>query len=173
MTKRIRILAALACALLLALGPGAAALADTQGTQTLSTTVPDPTAPSWTLNIPADVAIAYRATDTSIGWVAVSDVQNVGIGKRVICEISYTDFASGAGTISLGVAYDLYADGILSPPGHLSADGASFVLYNGAQPDRTFRAEVFALVDAADWAAAAPGVYTATVTYTSELLAKD
>ena len=132
----------------------------------------DPPAPSWNLNIPADTAVPYGATDTSIGWVTVSDVENAD-SYVITCKISHTDFASGADTIPLEVVIDWHIGGVFDPMyAHLST-GSDFALYDVTVPDRASKAEVFALVDAADWAAAAPGVYTATVTYTSELLAKD
>ncbi|RVU98713.1 hypothetical protein EII22_02610, partial [Coriobacteriales bacterium OH1046] len=63
-----------ALALLAACCLSTAALADTQGTQTVTTSVPE-NPPSWTLNIPADTAVPYGDPDTSIGWVTVSDVE--------------------------------------------------------------------------------------------------
>ena len=166
MTKKIRPWAAMACALLLALGVSTAALADTQGTQTLSTTVPDPAAPSWTLNIPANVFIPYEATETPIGTVTVSDVENIPADESILCHIAYTDFASGADTIPLGVAIDWYQDGTCVED-HMPAGTSWFELYDVTVPDRAYKAEVFALVNPADWAAAAPGNYGATVTYES------
>jgi len=157
-------------ALLAACCLSTAALAGTQGTQTLSTTVPDPTAPSWTLNIPADTAVPYGDPDTSIGWVTVSDVQNVG-DYFIACKISHADFASGADAIPLKLVLDRYEGGSLVAV-HVSTDithSAPLILYFGSRPDTACSAEIFALVDDADWAAAAPGSYTATVTYTSEL----
>ncbi len=157
-------------ALLAACCLSTAALAGTQGTQTLSTTVPDPTAPSWTLNIPADTAVPYGDPDTSIGWVTVSDVQNVAADELIVCSADSTDFASGAGTIPLKLLGDRYEGGIrYTQHGTVSA-GAPFELYDGTAPDKAFSAEIFALVDPADWAAAAPGSYTATVTYQSWLV---
>jgi len=157
----------MACALLLALGVGTAALADTQGTQTLFTGVPE-NPPSWTLNIPADTAVPYRATETPIGDVTVSDVQNVEDGYLIGCSVSNTDFASGADIIPLTLEGDFYADGILYETKPIS-DGTPFELYAGHEPSRVYSTKVIALVEAGEWDAAAPGVYTATVTYTSRL----
>ena len=128
----------------------------------------DPPAPSWNLNIPADTAVPYGATDTSIGWVTVSDVENIPADSYFIaCKISHTDFASGADTIPLEVVIDWHIGGVLDPMhAHLST-GSDFALYDGLEPDMAYKAEVFALVNPADWAAAAPGSYTATVTYES------
>lgn len=155
-------------ALLAACCLSTAALAGTQGTQTLSTTVPDPTAPSWTLNIPADTAVPYRATETPIGDVTVSDVQNVEDGYLIGCSVSNTDFASGADIIPLTLEGDFYADGILYETKPIS-DGTPFELYAGHEPSRVYSTKVIALVEAGEWDAAVPGVYTATVTYTSRL----
>lgn len=126
----------------------------------------DPSTPSWTLNIPADVAIPYGDPETSIGWVTVSDVENVEVGY-IACKISNTRLVGAADTIPLGVAIDWYQDGACMAD-HMPA-GASFALYDGIGPDATYSAKVFALVDAADWAAAAPGYYEAAVTYESYL----
>ena len=153
-------------ALLAACCLSTAALAGTQGTQTLSTTVPDPAAPSWTLNIPADMTIPYEATETPIGTVTVSDVENIPADESILCHIAYTDFASGADTIPLGVAIDWYQDGACMAD-HMPAGTSWFELYDVTVPDRAYKAEVFALVDPADWAAAAPGYYEAAVTYES------
>ncbi len=155
MTKRIRILAALACALLAACCLSTAALAD------------DPSAPSWNLNIPADVAIAYRATDSHIGDLTVSDVENVGAGYYIACMISNSNLTSGTDTIPLGVALDWYQDGTCVSD-HMPA-GTVFALYSSVVPDMEIRGEIFTLVDDAAWDAAAPGEYEATVTYHSWL----
>ena len=172
MTKKSKVWAALACTLLLALGMGTAALADTQGTQRVTTSVPDPeppAAPSWTLHIPADTAIPYGATETPVGTVTVSDVENVPAGKAITCNISNTNLESGLLAIPLGVVFDRYVDDVLIDD-HKPVSVGAPALYDGAQPDRTFRADLFALVGPADWAAAAPGYYEAAVTYTSGLV---
>jgi len=157
-------------ALLAACCLSTAALAGTQGTQTLSTTVPDPTAPSWTLNIPADTAVPYGDPDTSIGWVTVSGVQNV-VDEFIVCEAFTTDFKSGTNTIPLKLLGDLYSGGVCYEQHiRVSTPGNPFELYDGTAPDKALSAEIFALVDPADWAAAAPGSYTATVTYQSWLV---
>ena len=175
MTKKSKVWAALACTLLLALGMGTAALADTQGTQTVTTSVPEqpPAAPSWMLNIPANVFIPYGETESSIGVVTVSDVENVPDNRGIFLYASSTEFESASDAIDLTLVVDHFEDDTKVRDHEEPRLDRPLDLYRGDDPGAKLRSEFLVLVDSDEWDAAAPGEYEATVTYTSELLAKD
>lgn len=129
------------------------------GSTTLTVNVPNKQ--FYTLNIPADQTITYGKTETNIGKVTVSDVDTTVSGVDVDCR--WTNFTDGLNSIPLTIVFDSYLDG-----GRVN-NHANPVLY----AEYIYRAtnerycEYFAQVSASDWAAAVPGDYTATLTWTS------
>ena len=128
------------------------------GSTTLSLTVPNKTL--YTLNIPADQTIAYGATETNIGKVTASDVDTTVNYVRVNC--SWTNFTDGSNSIPLTIVFDLYDNGA-RVHNHVDPAMYSELIYG---PYDNY-CEYFAQVSASDWAAAVPGDYTATLTWTS------
>ena len=137
------------------------ALAATGGTTKLTATVPD-TASSWNLVVPADKTIPYNQTSTYVGSIKATDLKNM-TGKTIYVGLSYTPLENGAETIPLQITYNVSGQG--SAP--WTADKKPYVYSNDGSSQTIPMFQVYALVTAADWAAAQPGTYTATLTFTS------
>lgn len=168
-------------ALVLVLSLGTMAFAD--GTTTLSTTVPPAT---YTLNIPADQEIAFGATSTNIGSVSVTDGAGFAAGKNLKVTISYGTFTSetASGQIPFSLRFtssesNPYVTG--SPEVTVvSGDSITFEGLTSGKTQEYFRAEkssfaynmnmLYVDIKSADWGKALGGDYTATITFTSEVV---
>ena len=146
------------------------AFADTGGDQTITLTVPEEQGPSWTLNIPADMTVAYRATSTALTMPTITNVSNLPDNEWIHAYFVYTgNFSSGSNTIPFTLTAP--DSGTCSNNGV----GRTYVGYykneNGyyynAYPD----SEPITLDITEDaWNAAVPGTYEATITYGSHLV---
>lgn len=159
-------------------------MAFADGTTTLTTTVP---AATYTLNIPADQTIAFGATSTEIGNVTVSNSAGFAEGKNIKVTFVYDSFkcedtttvipfsiypglsagvsASGDWTISSGkcITFRGTSDGTATERGGIK-------LSNGNYVDVVV---INVLIDSANWGKALGGDYTATITFTSEVVAEE
>lgn len=140
---------------------------------TLSTTVP---AASYTLNIPADQEIEFGAIETDIGNITVTNSNGFAWGKNLKVTLSWEDFKSDgvASTIPFhinanytdeqsaalqsgdNIIFEGYSDGSVSDP--RSADGNKVI--------KNFDV----VISSFDWGKALAGDYTATITYTAEVV---
>lgn len=128
----------------------ALAAVEKTGTTKLTVVVPEP---DYTMVIPADMTLEYGNTEAQkIGDISVSNV--VGITHRyVMCHISVTDLTSAVGTIpvkytvsglEVDESFDEFEVFDYTIPGLVSHPLYAKVTY---------------------WDSAAPGTYTATITY--------
>ena len=136
------------------------------GSTKLTTTVPEP---SYILHIPADQAITYGDTETNIGKATVS---NVGSNIKIInVKPSWTNFTDGSGhSIPLTLVFDFYMDGVRSL-NHAQTSAFANTLYSAGKTSNIY-CEYFVQVAENDWKAAAPGNYSATITWTSSYTLK-
>lgn len=150
-----------------------------ESTTTLTTSVPVAT---YTLNIPADQNISYGATITRIGRPSVTESQYFAKGKDLKVTITYTEFTSEdvATTIpfTLECPYgpqEYYTKVINSgssitfkgnQTGHLD----EFAYASSPQGQESFLGDMKLIVDSADWGKALAGEYTATITFTAEVV---
>jgi len=142
-----------------------------ENTTTLTTTVP---AATYTLNIPADQKIEFGTTSANLGELTVTNANGFATGKNLAVTITYTDFTC--------------ADVSTTVPFHLFAKNASRTIYSGetavfnGKADGTLETEFHVLSNSKDselifqasssnWSKALAGEYTATITFTAEVVA--
>lgn len=141
----------LALVILSSLTLTALAAGEKSGSTTISVTVPNPL-DAYTIKIPANKELVYGDTSEQvIGMVSVSDV-NVPTGKRIVCDIITENLKNGSATIP--VTYQYNGAPMMTLTMH---DESSTYDDNGGY--------LYAKVSSDAWAAAAPGTYTATITF--------
>ena len=151
-------------------------------TTTLTTTVP---AATYTLNIPADQRIPFGATKTNIGAISVTNASGFAVGKNLKVTIAYDAFTCDGVATTIPYTVNLYGidyqnDSKVTQQEQLS--GSSFVFLgqsNGKVKEYTqtvsgtyiyeFK-ETEILIDSEDWGKALAGEYTATITFTAEVV---
>ena len=156
-----------------------ATIVSAESTTTLTTTVP---AATYTLNIPADQEIPFGATTTDIGTITVTNETGFAEGKNLKVTINYSDFVcEGVSTsipFSLGVYYredagDGWTTGSISNDGSLIFEGVRSGKLTAPKPGNTEYTfdGFFVAVNSTDWGKALAGDYTATITFTAEVVA--
>lgn len=160
-------------------------------TTTLTTTVP---AATYTLNIPADQEIEFGALQTDIGTLTITDGAGFANGKNVQVTVTYTAFKSDA--VSTTIPFSMWkateeqenADKNSLPSGsiltfHGKYDGTisefareSFryndSLYGPLHEDLTVD-KLYIQISSNDWGKALAGEYTATITFTCEVVVEE
>ena len=157
-----------------------ATVASAASTTTLTTTVP---AASYTLNIPADQKIDFGATQTSIGELSVTNASGFATGKNLNVTITYDAFKceNTTTTIPFDVSVcraDFPSSGISVTSGESvtflgQSDGSvgKYVIYQDGVAG--YRAEsVIIGMSSDDWGKALAGDYSATITFTAEVVAE-
>lgn len=164
----------LVCALLVFAMP--CALADS--TTTLTTTVP--ASATYTLNIPADQAIAYGATRTDIGALTVSNSSGFASGKNLEVTIAYGDFTSE--DVDTTIPMSLYGATSETSTGYELTSGHSLVFigssngkvltlpyYNSNNTESSIK-NLYVSIDSTDWGKALGGDYTNTITFSAKVV---
>ena len=143
-------------------------------TTVLTTTVPDAT---YIMHIPADQEIKFGATSTNIGNVTITDAENFASGKNVEVTVTYDAFR--ADSISTIIPFTLkYENGHINSPFD-KASGESFVFSgkaDGTVNEKAGSNSVTALlvaVSSQDWGKALGGNYTATITFSAEVVVEE
>jgi len=162
-----------------------ATVASAANTTVLTTTVP---AATYTLNIPADQEISFGATKTNIGAISVTDAAGFAVGKNLKVTIAYDAFTCDGVTTTIPYTVNLYGvdyqnSSKVTQQEQLS--GSSFVFLgqsNGEVKEYTqtvsgtytyeFK-ETEILIDSEDWGKALAGEYTATITFTAEVVVEE
>ncbi len=152
--------------LICSLSVTAFAAGEQTGTTTISVTVPEA---SYTIHIPADMELEYGKTDVQvIGDVYVSDV--VGV-KTSIWVNTYLSFLTNDNGDRIPVYWYMGRDKL--PVHDVTLNGFAMItidsmLYS-APGTSDGEAECFCrlgcLITGSDWNAAAPGTYTATISF--------
>lgn len=158
-----------------------ATVASAESTTTLTTTVP---AATYTLNIPANQEIAYGATSTDIGSLTVTDASGFAVGKNLAVTITFDDFKceSTTTTIPFSILMDTPQT---NSDDYIAVTSGTTVTFKGTSTGATeeyvqvkaintyYDLEDFLLkIDSADWGKALAGEYTATITFTCEVVAE-
>lgn len=165
--------------LAVALFASMATVVSAANTTTLTTTVP---AATYTLNIPADQKIPFGATATDIGAIHVTDSNGFAVGKDLMVTVTYTDFTSE--NVSTTIPFEIWQGGsatLSSASDQLINNGDAikflgrsngtvyeYINGNGTFPEKY----TFVVVDSTDWGKALAGEYTATITFTAEVVAE-
>ena len=154
-------------------------------TTTLTTSVPDA---EYTLNIPVDQVIPYGDTDVMIGDVKVTESSGFAVGKDLKISVIYTDFeAEGVTTkipFELYFTYNDNTDIDINDVDHvMKVDSGSAIMFEGMSSTKvnefaTIRgyankARYLRLIsNSNDWGKALAGDYTATITFSAEVVAE-
>lgn len=169
--------------LALALAASLAVPAFAANTTTLTTTVP---AATYTLHIPADQEIPYGATSTNIGSISVTDGTGFGSGKDLKVTLNYDAFTSDTAdttipfSISLqskehGNSLEVNSNGSIIFKGRSGGDTSKFAKIEVKKLGETgyfyYDADqTFVTVSSTDWGKALAGDYSATITFTAEVV---
>ena len=156
------------------LSMGTMAFAD--GTTTLTTTVP---AATYTLNIPADQTIAFGATETDIGNITVTESVGFAVGKNLKVTATWEGFISE--TVATTIPFTITSINTHSTDTYKSGDSFIFEgMSNGStyeqSRDKDMHDLIYSLIltiKSTDWGKALGGDYTATITFTSEVVVAD
>ena len=143
------------------------AFADTGGEQVLTLTVTESGSPTWTLQIPASCTLSGPGRQT-IGTVAIVNVNTNGATRGIIHAMaSYHFFMYKAYEIPYTMEYERsdFSDGLREyyPGGEL----VSYEIRHPEESAATSTATLYINIDQSDYAAAVPGTYTETITYSS------
>lgn len=172
---------ALLLALVLIVSIAPAAFATTQSTK-LTTTVPGAT---YTLNVPKDTVIPYNATDTSIGYVTVTESSGFAEGKNLYVDLTHDDFTSAevATTIPYTVHYDATTSLSASTPAtsHSSYAAIGSLTFKGTSSGTVDRlafsssteryiGDLGIKITKSAWGKALAGDYTSTITFTASVV---
>lgn len=153
--------------------------AENSKTTTLTTTVP---AASYTLNIPANQTIPFGEEYTNIGRIRVTNSAGFAEGKNLKVTITYTDFTCENTETSIPIKLNISN---MTTPSQLWDDeeiASGAVIRFKGQADGTVsehaagnrgvtRPNAWLIVDSDDWGKALAGEYTATITFTAEVVA--
>lgn len=176
-------------ALALALAASLAVPAFAANTTTLTTTVP---AATYTLNIPADQEIPFGKTSTNIGSISVTDGVGFASGKDLKVTLTYDAFASEAAdtTIPFSIRLEGSADNHTIGKGFLNIKSGSALTFegqsNGAVKEFAQTKveahnipsgylyydadQTYVTISSTDWGKALAGNYSATITFTAEVV---
>ncbi len=159
-----------------------------ESTTTLTTTVPDA---EYTLNIPADQTITYGAEETNIGNVTVTNSKGFAVGKNLEVTVTYDSFKCGDVATTIPFKLIKEKEGLYNWSSIEVLTGGSFV-FEGQDDDTVTEkaidefsyttsantyyedAEVDYInlkITSTDWGKALAGDYTATITFTAEVVA--
>ena len=140
----------LALTMLTSLTVTALAAGEQSGTTTITAVVPGP---SYTIKIPANKTLEYGNTEKQLlGNVTVSDVADIPAGKKIGCKMAFQDLKCGTDTIPVQYLLNGYEiNGDLEQAVYGSSGINLYTLY--------------AQVSEEAWTSAAPGTYTATITF--------
>lgn len=157
-----------------------------ENTTTLTTTVP---AATYTLNIPADQEIIFGATETNIGSVSVTNTSGFAEGKNLNITLSYDAFSSEQ--VSTKIPFSISMKGYevdsnstttkaVSSDNSISflgtKDGTTNEFYQVTERSTVYGLQTFEMKDtlvkvsSEDWGKALAGEYTATITFTAEVV---
>lgn len=166
--------------LALALAASLAVPAFAANTTTLTTTVP---AATYTLNIPADQEIPFGAMETNIGSVSVTDSAGFAEGKNQKVTLTYGDFTCE--DTSTKIPFRIrFIDKTYTASDHYMLDVASgeALTFKGQASGKTeqymqFESgaayvanQMLILISSTDWGKALAGNYSATITFTAEVV---
>lgn len=160
-----------AFAMLLSLATVASAA---ENTTTLTTTVP---AATYTMNIPADQKIEFGSTETIIGNVTVPESSGFANGKNLKVTITWEDFTCN--NVSTTIPFLVYANATGGNRYSLNNGGSIFfeggygtsLSTSARHPGGTYFVDNLSIsVSSEAWGKALAGEYSATITFTAEVV---
>ena len=156
-----------------------------ESTTTLTTTVP---AATYTLNIPANQEIEFGATNTDIGNVTVTNASGFAVGKNLEVTASYSSFKSDGVVTEIPYSLQLKcsskteqwvsgnsktfegkADGTVSKTTYIMVPPSGAGTAYSPSPVSAIQL----IIDSEDWGKALAGEYTATITFTAEVVVEE
>lgn len=166
--------------------PSTMILCYAESTTTLTTTVPGAT---YTLNIPANQEITFGATETNIGNVTVTDSNGFAEGKNLKVVATYTAFTNE--NVITTIPYTLTVKNSTDNHSQKNLNSGDFVIFrgktNGTVEENTYLGTYrvtgnptydkivygdswLLKIKNDDWGKALAGEYTATITFTCEVV---
>lgn len=158
-----------------------AVVASAESTTTLTTTVP---AASYTLSIPADQEITFGATETDIGLVQVTESAGFAKGKNLEVTFTYAPFSAEGISTTIPFSIEKRVSGFNDY--YTIASGGSILFLGGeggsvsknsrmscTGPSGTSHYDVtdfVVCINSEDWGKALGGDYSATITFTAEVV---
>ena len=149
-------------------------------TTTLTTTVP---AATYTLNIPADQEIPFGATATDIGSISVTNASGFAKGKNLKVTVTLGDFSCEKTTTTIPFTLRLNTSesngeetkainsgDTITFAGQADGSTLEFIQVKDTVSKPVDADQTFLLVNSADWGKALAGEYTATITFTAEVV---
>ena len=173
----------LALALAVMMISSMAVVASAANTTTLTTSVP---AAAYTLNIPADQKIEFGATRTNIGSVSVTNASGFAVDKNLEVTIAYTPFTCSSTDTTIPFSMTLESVSSTQQDDEISINTGDSILFKGLSDgsveeycksqylggatmistlDRTYIS-----ISSEAWGKALAGEYTATITFTAEVV---
>ena len=141
---------------------------------------PEIPAPAYTLNIPADQTVPYKAESHRLDCPTVSGTSGFAAGKNIRLTVSWTAFTSEAASTAIPFSMMLYST---SGTGCDFSSGTAYFIGNedgtateypvaiSGSTGEHMPAAYFTLnFNAADWEAAMPGEYKASITFSTEIV---
>lgn len=167
-------------ALALALAASLAVPAFAANTTTLTTTVP---AATYTLHIPADQEIPFGATETDIGSVTVTDGVGFASGKDLKVTLTYGAFTCENTNTNIPFSItlrasknsimttDITSGGELTFEGKQTGGVKEYHLFGDTNDRHRYDADqTLVKIASTDWGKALAGDYSATITFTAEVV---
>lgn len=145
-------------------------------TTTLTTTVP---AATYTLNIPADQEIPFGTTSIDIGSLSVTNASGFAKGKNLAVTLTYDAFKNNSvpttipfevflsGNSTAGLAEPTVSGSSVIFLGKLDGSTNEYVQNPTNSPDCKY---TVLKMNSSDWGKALAGEYTATITFTAEVV---
>ena len=147
----------------------------TPGTTTLTTSVPDA---EYQLNIPADQEIVFGAEETDIGSIAVTNASGFAIGKNLKVTLDYDAFSCENVTTTIPFAIEIDCE-LKSAERIPSGSAIVFRGKDNGSVDEFFINQLNrnyditnVVISSEDWGKALAGDYTATITFSAEVVAE-
>lgn len=155
-----------------------AVVASAENTTTLTTTVPTA---SYTLNIPADQEIPFGQTSTDIGAITVTESAGFASGKNLRVTITYDGFTCPDTTTTIPFSFDFRnsmkerytSDKEVSSGGYITFWGnvnGNVTTKASAKSGGFSFNHTELLISSVNWGKALAGEYTATITFTAEVV---
>lgn len=146
-------------------------------TTTLTTTVP---AASYTLNIPANQQISFGETSTDIGSLSVTNASGFATGKNLKVSITYDAFKCSETTTTIPfvpvvcvtgnthIGYEITSGESVTFIGLDDGSVNEYVMSNSSPQMELDSVSIE--MNSSDWGKALAGNYTATITFTAEVV---
>ena len=178
----------LAMLLVVSITPAAFAENVTPGTTTLTTTVPNA---AYTLHIPADTVVDFGTEFTTLGNVTVTESSGFGTGKNLAVTVTYDAFKADSNSINTTIPFEFkYGSGdtITSNTNSSTLASGGKLLFKGKSDGTVFEKQttfsdagtIFATTNSVgiyvpieNWGKALAGNYTATITFTAEVVVEE